>query len=401
MRQEVRIRHYFYYLLNRFIVSNIIRLKHRFKGEVIKKKRNEPHLVLINHQSELDPFLIFHIYHAPIYVVANEQITTNPFYGPLLQHFINAVPIRKGTIDLKALRRLKQITKEKGSIMLFPEGNSTYDGQLCAHINNPGKLAKMLQVDVVVYNLNGPYFANPRWSKYRKHNKTYGVIRKVISKEEVNSLPLEKLEEIIKESLTVNPYNLKLLYKGQKLAEGLERLIFVCPHCLQLDTTFTKNNKLFCSNCQFEATYGEDGYLMFDHKKHQLHELSRPLIDEFEKIIIKNPNLQFNESVSVKVCWSKRRRRLYRHLSFLINQDGLSLVGKKINFQITYPQIIGFGLQQKKKLVVYANGLPTLIIIFPENVSIFKYYIAFHIFTELQKKGVENYELLTHLKLNL
>ncbi len=400
LNKEVRLRHHFFAWLNRTVVANIIRSKYNFKGEVIKKRRHTPQLVLVNHQSELDPFFVYYVYKAPIYVVANEQITTNPFYGPLLKAFMNAVPIRKGTMDLKVIRRLKQIVSENGSILLFPEGNSTYDGQLCFHLHNPGKLVKLLNIEVVIYNLQGAYLSNPRWSRFRKKGHTFGLIKRVITKEEIAQYSLEELEKIIKENLDVNPYEINTPYKGSKIAEGLQRLIFFCPNCLHLDTLETSENVIHCQNCSFEGVYDEFGYLTIKNKKHMLHEVSRPMIDEFEKYLLSNIKMQFNENVATKVCWGKRRRRLYENISFLLNKDGLSLIGKKINFQIPFNKIIGFGCQQKAKLVIYANGIPTLIIRFEKNISIYKYYIVLQIFSELAKKGEENYELLTHTNLS-
>lgn len=170
--REVRPRHYFYAWFNRLVVSNIIRAKYHFKGELIKKKRRTPQLVFCNHASELDPFLLYYVYKAPLYVVANEQLVTNPYYGFLLRHFMNPVPIKKGTIDINVIRRMKDIIAENGSVAVFPEGNSTFDGQPCFHLHNPGKLAKMLDVEVVIYNLQGAYLSNPRWSVFRKRGPT-------------------------------------------------------------------------------------------------------------------------------------------------------------------------------------------------------------------------------------
>lgn len=171
--REVHLRHYFYSWFNRLVVSNIIRKKYQFKGEVIPRKKKTPQLILCNHESELDPFLLYYVYKAPLYIVANEQIVTNPGYGFLLKRFMNPLPIKKGTIDINVIRRMKDVIKEGGSVALFPEGNSSYDSQLSFNLHNPGKLAKLLGVELVVYNLKGAYFNNPRWSEYRKKRSDY------------------------------------------------------------------------------------------------------------------------------------------------------------------------------------------------------------------------------------
>lgn len=394
---EVRPRHHFYAWLNRLVVSNIIRAKYRFKGQTIKKVFRTPQLVLCNHASELDPFLLYYIYKAPLYIVANEQVVTNPYYGFLLRHFMNTIPIKKGTIDINVIRRMKDIIAEKGSVAVFPEANSTFDGQPCFHLHNPGKLAKMLNVEVVIYNLQGAYLSNPRWSVFRKRGPTRGVIRRVISKEELANSSVEQIEAIIADSLRVNPYeNPTNEYKGEFLAKGLERLIFFCPKCHNHHVLETRGDHLFCKNCDFEGFYDEKGYLRIDGKSYQLHEIAWPMIDEYEKYVIKNVNEVYSEDVDIKVCWGNRKRVPYPACTFSLSRDGINIVGKRIDFTIPFSDLRGYGCQQKRKLVLYSYTLPTIIIKMKPKSSIYQYYITLRIFENIKRKGYNNYVYLTH-----
>ncbi|MFA5421991.1 MAG: lysophospholipid acyltransferase family protein [Bacilli bacterium] len=399
--REVRPRHYFYAWLNRLVVANIIRSKYRYKGEEIVKELHTPHLVLCNHQSELDPFLLYFVYKAPLYIIANEQIVTNPYYGRLLKHFMNTIPIKKGTIDINVIRRMKDVVMEGGSVAVFPEANSTYDGQTCFNLHNPGKLAKLLGVDVIIYNINGAYFSNPRWSAFRKRGPTRGKMRLVISKEEVASTPLEELETIIRKNLSVDPYeNDGALFKGDAIAEGLERLFFFCPKCHHHHVLESRGDILFCKNCDFEGKYDERGYLTIDNKPYQLHEIARPMIDEYEKYVIANANEIFSEDVDIKVCWGNKRRRYYAACTFSLNRDGVNIVGKTTDFTIPFSDLRGYGCQQKRKLVLYSYSLPTIIIKMKPTISIYQYYITLKIFENIKKKGIDNYAPLSHRKLS-
>ena len=399
-KREVRIRHHFYAWFNRLVVSNIIRCRYRFKGEKIKKKRGKPQLVFCNHQSELDPFLLYYVYNAPLYIVANEQVVTNPYYGFLLKHFTNPIPIKKGTIDINVIRRMKDAVSEGGSVAVFPEGNSTFDGQPCFHLHNPGKLAKMLGVEVVIYNLQGAYFSNPRWSTFRKHGPTRGLIRKVISQEEVSRLNGEELEKIISESIAVNPYqNNEDTYEGEFIAKGLERLFFFCPKCHNHHSLESRGDRLFCKNCDFEGFYDEKGYLTIEQTPYQLHEIARPMIDEYEKYVLNNLNDTFSEDVDIKVCWGNKWRRPYPACTFSLNRDGITIIGKKIDFSISFDDLRGYGCQQKRKLVLYSYSLPTIIIKMKPMTSIYQYYITLKIFENIKRKGFSNYVYLTHREL--
>ncbi len=398
--REVRLRHHFYAWINRVIVSNIIRHKYRFKGEKIRKKRFTPQLVLCNHQSELDPFLLYFVYKAPLYIVANEQVVTNPGYGFLLKHFMNPIPIKKGTIDINVIRRMKDAIEEGGSVAVFPEANSTFDGQPCFHLHNPGKLAKMLGIEVVIYNLHGAYFSNPRWSIFRKLGPTKGVIRKVISVEEIKQMTVEELEQVIRECISVDPYENKAdKYRGEFLAKGLERLFFFCPKCHHDHVLESRDDYLFCKNCDFQGVYDESGYFTIEKTPYQLHEIARPMIDEYERYILKNTDEIFSEDVDIKVCWGNKRRHYYAACTFSLNRDGISIVGKKVDFAIPFSDLRGYGCQQKRKLVLYSYSLPTIIIKMKPMVSIYQYYITLKIFENIKRKGINNYVPLTHREL--
>jgi 1-acyl-sn-glycerol-3-phosphate acyltransferase len=397
--REVRIRHHFYAWFNRLVVANIIRSKYRFHGEKIKKG-GKPQLVFCNHQSELDPFLLYYVYKAPLYIVANEQIVTNPRYGFLLKHFMNPIPIKKGTIDINVIRRMKDIISEGGSVAVFPEANSSFDSQPCFHLHNPAKLAKLLDVELVIYNLRGAYFSNPRWTIFRKKGPTIGQIRRIITKEEVRRLSLDELEAMIEESISIDEYaNNPHLYRGKNLAKGLERLVFFCPKCHLHHTLESRDNRLFCINCGFEATYDERGYLTIDNIPFKLHQIARPMIDEYEKYVVQNINEKFTEDVNIKVCWGNRKRGYYPACTFSLTRDGITIIGKKIDFSIPFENLRGYGCQQKNKLVLYSYTLPTIIIVFKPTSSIYQYYITLKIFENIKRKGYHDYVYLTHQQL--
>lgn len=310
---------------------------------------------------------------------------------------MNPVPIKKGTIDINVIRRMKDIIAENGSVAVFPEGNSTFDGQPCFHLHNPGKLAKMLDVEVVIYNLQGAYLSNPRWSVFRKRGPTRGVIKRIITKEELATLNIEQLENIIRENLHVDPYvdNTKQ-YKGDFLASGLERLIFFCPKCHNHHVLESRGDHLFCKNCDFEGFYDEKGYLRVKGKPHQLHEIAWPMIDEYEKYVVNNINEVFSEDVDIKVCWGNRKPVPYPACTFALNRDGISIIGKRVDFTIPFDDLRGYGCQQKRKLVLYSYTLPTIIIKMKPKSSIYQYYITLKIFENIKRKGINNYAYLTH-----
>ena len=54
----------------------------------------------------------------------------------------------------------------------------------------------------------------------------------------------------------------KIAYKGKCYAEGLERLLYVCPKCHQEFTLSTKDDDIICSACGNTITYAHTGELI-------------------------------------------------------------------------------------------------------------------------------------------
>lgn len=210
----------------------------------------------------------------------------------------------------------------------------------------------------------------------------------------------EELEQLLRDSLTVNPYeNNTNPFKGKELAKGLERLIFFCPKCHTHHVLETRDNRLFCNNCDFEGIYDEYGYLHVGDKAYKLHELVRPMIDEYEKYVLSHFDEIFSENVEIKISWGFKRRRFYPACVFSLGSAGITIIGKKINFKIPFDDLRGYGCQQKRKLVFYFYSLPTIIVRLKPSSSIYQYFITLEIFENIKKKGLDNYVYLTHRNL--
>ena len=110
-------------------------------------------------------------------------------------------------------------------------------------------------------------------------------------------------------------------------------------------------------------------------------------------------NENFSEDVDIKVCWGNKRRHYYAACTFGLNRDGLTIVGKKVDFTIPYSDLRGYGCQQKRKIVLYSYSLPTIIIKMKPKVSIYQYYITIKIFESIKRKGISDYVPLTHREL--
>ena len=89
-----------------------------------------PLILAVNHINTLDvPMVEAQLYPRNLIVLAKEETWDNPFMGWLFTTF-NAIPIRRGEVDLAAIHRSLEVLEKKEILAIAPEGTRSYDGKL-------------------------------------------------------------------------------------------------------------------------------------------------------------------------------------------------------------------------------------------------------------------------------
>ncbi|RLC51505.1 MAG: 1-acyl-sn-glycerol-3-phosphate acyltransferase [Candidatus Cloacimonadota bacterium] len=78
-------------------------------------------IIAANHISWFDPPFIGSILPFPINYLAKAELFHNKNFGKLLKK-LHAIPIKRGTIDRKAIELVKEKLLAKESVLIFPEG---------------------------------------------------------------------------------------------------------------------------------------------------------------------------------------------------------------------------------------------------------------------------------------
>lgn len=86
-------------------------------------------LMVANHASNLDPFLVGTSLHREVYFLAKIELF-KPIILKAILSSLNAFPIKRGAVDRKAFAKCLQILKEQKVLLLFPEGTRSKDGNL-------------------------------------------------------------------------------------------------------------------------------------------------------------------------------------------------------------------------------------------------------------------------------
>ena len=238
-------------------------------GYKYEKAKNLPenYIVLSNHVTDYDPILVGLSFKPQMYYVASEHITRWGWIYKVL-HFVFEPIIRyKATVAASTVMDILRKVRKGGNVCIFAEGVRTWDGVTSPVVPATAQLIKSARCALITYRIEGGYFASPNWasSSNTRHGRLYGAPVGIYTKEDLAKMSVEEIDAIIKRDLYEDAYARQsqdmIPYRGKKLAEGMESLVFLCPKCRAHGTLTSKNDTVTCSACGHSFTYNKYGML--------------------------------------------------------------------------------------------------------------------------------------------
>ncbi len=329
-------------------------MKIKYGAKIIKCKDKRQRVILANHQTAFDQFLVAYGFSAPIYYLASEDIFSSGFVSKLLRFAVNPIPIKKQTTDVRAVMNCIKVAKEGGTVAIFPEGNRTYSGTTEYFSPAIVKLIKAMKLPLTFFRIEGGYGVQPRWSDGVRKGKVKAYTVKTVEAAEYLTLTDEELYELIKTELFVDEREITATYKSKKSAEYLERAIYVCPDC-GIAKFESRKNRIRCLTCGKEAEYlpdkrlrGVGGEFPFPFVKDwydfQCEYMRRlPIEDYMDEPL-------FQDEVSLfEVVLYKNKRLIEEKISLIAYGDRLLLQDKELSFaDVSAVSVLG-----RNKLNIY------------------------------------------------
>ena len=225
--------------------------------KIEKQRSGEQALILFNHQTALDQFLVGLAFPQPIYYVASEDLFSIGLLARAMEYAVAPIPIKKQATDIRAVKTCLRVAREGGTIALAPEGNRTYSGRTCYMNPAIGSLAKKLGLPVLLFRIEGGYGVHPRWSDGVRRGPMRAYVAERIEPSELKSLSPAQICERIRRGLDVDETKISGSYRGRNKAQYLERMLYVCPKC-GLSRFESRGDTVRCLSCGLEARYGEN-----------------------------------------------------------------------------------------------------------------------------------------------
>ncbi len=263
-KRRIRTSRYIYRFL-RIVAWPVFAFFFHPRGENVDaiRKTPRPFLLLANHASVVDPFLVSIVANVPIQYVVSDSQFRNRFVSMILG-LVGAVPKTKAVSDLETVKNIVGIKRRNGIIGVFPEGQTSWDGYNLPIVKSTFKLVKSLKIPVVTAKIYGAYFAWPRWSPRPRRNSVTIRYDRVLDTQQLKHMSLEEVETFLTNKLHQNVFDDQRdemrPVLGPHLAEYLERLLFVCPACGSFHTLRSSRRRVACSSCGHTVAVNRFGY---------------------------------------------------------------------------------------------------------------------------------------------
>lgn len=388
---EARKRHSILWKSLRPAVLGTAKLIFNYEADVCREPG--PLLIMSNHNADLDPLLIAYSFPEVVYFVASEHIMRSKVAW-FLRWATELIPRQKGGNASSTVRGIVRHLNSGHNVCIFPEGNRSWDGVTRPITPATGKMARMCGAKLVTYRTDGIYFSNPRWAGGSlRRGKTHGKVVGIYEPDYLMSITPKAVQELIERDLYENSYDRQrkkpVKFTGRHLAEHLETLLFMCPHCHAEGKMRSEGNYLICDDCGTCLRYTPEGFFVgenmifdtvLDWNIWQSSVIEKKCLEAGEDEIIFSDDMMELYSVSTgtsKELLACGSLKLYRDRLVLPNGTEIS-TGKISGMSILGPQDLYFSSGGKNYTVKCGSAIR----------CVCKYLTACSVFDKNLKFGV-------------
>ncbi len=315
----------------------------------MEKLGNSPCLILMNHSSFIDLKIASKIFYPKPYCIV---CTSDGFVGKeWLMRLLGCIPTKKFVTDISLLGSMSTAIKKGASVLMYPEASYTFDGANGALPRRLGIIFKKLGVPVVTVITKGAFSHDPLYNcLQRRKVKVSAEVKCLYSAEQIKELSVEELDRGLDEVFTFDGFKWqqdnRVKIDAPFRADGLNRILYKCPHCLSEGKTVGKGTTLTCTACgktyeldEYGAIAATDGDSAFTHIPDWYNyerECVRREIEDGSYLL----------DTEVEICMMVDYKAIYRvgNGRLIHNADGFTLTGCDGKLNYRHPPLSSYSL---------------------------------------------------------
>lgn len=305
-----------------WIVSKITLRKTKFSytSERMELVKDQPCLILMNHSSFTDMKLAYMIFYPKKFGIVTSVDAMTGILGKLMR-LIGCTPTHKYITDLSLISDLRYMLKEnKTSVLMYPEGGYSFDGCATTMPKQFGVLMKRLKVPVVTVITRGAFHRDPLYNMLQIRDvKVSAHVKCIATVEEIKEKSIEELNALVEREFSFDNFAWQkenhVSVREEFRADGIQRILYKCPHCGAENQMEGKGIGLTCHSCRKQW-----------------------IMDEYGQMSAKEGNTEFSH-IPDWYRWQREcvRKELEEGTYFLdteveigiqVNLDGICMIGK-------------------------------------------------------------------------
>ena len=299
------------------------------------KNKKGPFLVIANHQCALDFVNLIGATRRPMtFVLSKSFYSTLPITGLLKK--LGVIPKQQFQTSVSDMKKMRAVVEAGEPLAIYPAGLMCEDGLSTPIPKATYKFLKWMNVDVYMARTEGAYFVMPKWSKKIRPGRTQLDITLLFTKEELAQLSLEDIQRRTDEVLLFDAYREQekhpRAYADNANIEGLENVLYQCPHCKQEFSMQVKDKSvIICDACGFTQTMDKQGFFHCEDTRKEIRyvsDWSRMIHRQMMKQVEKEPQIQLSAEVDFcKVDDVRHKLVPVGQGTVLLNRSGFTLSG--------------------------------------------------------------------------
>lgn len=306
-----------------------------------------PFIMLCNHNSFVD----FKVATRSIFPKRSTYIVAvDGFIGrESIMKNVGCFAKRKFVSDSVIVRQIKHsIENNKVICQIYPEARYSLVGTNSMLPDALGKLIKLTGFPVVTLISHGHHLYQPFWNLRKRKVKTSTDMTYILSPQDIKDKSVHEITSIINDAFQYDDYRYQvdndIHIKESFRAEGLHKVLYMCPHCETEHKMDSKDHLLMCLECG--TTYEMDTLGRLNNTNGDTIFSHIPDWFEWQREFVKRQilNNQYDISIEVDIDMLPNSTGFYRVGSGILthNKDGFILQGD--GFVIKKPVNANFGV---------------------------------------------------------
>ena len=277
---------------------------------------DEPCLILMNHSSFIDLKIASTVlYPRPFNIVC----TSDGFVGKewLMRH-LGCIPTQKFVSDLGLVRDMVYTVKElHSSVLMYPEASYSFDGTATPLPESIGKCVKMLGVPLVMIRTYGAFARDPLYNGLQLRKVDVSAdMEYLLSPQEIAKASTAEINALLAERFSFDNFRdqqeQQIRITEPFRADGLNRVLYKCPHCGNEGAMTGKGTTLTCNSCGKTYLLTETGFLEAQEGETEFSHI--PDWYRWERSCVRQELLDgsYRLDIPVRICMLVDSRSIYR-----------------------------------------------------------------------------------------